>query len=72
MSELELPFMKKQRTVEELQADNERLKMEAENEDWRKNITVSQAERQRLKNAGLTKNSFGTAKAFLNWLNKSK
>lgn len=72
MGEFELPFMKKQRTIEELQEDNERLRIQAENEDWRKNIALSQAEYQRLKNAGLTKNSFGSASALWAWLNKTK
>ena len=71
---LEFGFLGKKKTIEEIQEDNERLRIQAENEDYARNIALSQAERQRLANAGLTvrKDFGGSVVRALKWLNKSK
>lgn len=74
MGEYEFPFMKKQRTIEDLQTDNERLKTEAENEELRLSIAQKQALYKKLDNAGLTvrKDFGGSLKRAWRWLNKTK
>lgn len=56
----DFPFMRRQRTMEQLQEDNERLHSEAENEDLQLNIAQKQALRKKLQDSGLTlKRDFG-------------
>ncbi len=72
MSEIGLPFMRKQRTMEELHTANERLRMEAENEDLRLTVEQKQYAFKKLKEAGLNyKSDFGSSMRRLwKWANK--
>lgn len=74
MGEFEFPFMKKQKTIEELETDNERLKTEAENEELKLSIAQKQALYKKLDNAGLTvrKDFGGSLTRAWRWLNKTK
>ncbi len=57
-----MPFnpFKKEKTLDELQADTERLKIQAENEDLELTIAQKQALRQKLAENGFTVNkTFG-------------
>lgn len=60
MGRFELPFTRKQKSMEVLQEDNERLAKEAENEELQLTIAQKQALRKKLEESGLTvKKDFG-------------
>ena len=60
MNSFTFPFTRKRRTNEELLADNERLKTEAENEELQLTIAQKQALHKKLDESGLTvKRDFG-------------
>ncbi len=65
-----LPFIGKRQTLEDATEENERLKVQAENEDLKFTIAQRQAMAQKLKDAGLTKKSFGSWTAVWRWLNR--
>ena len=59
----------KRQTLEEIQAENERLRAEAENENLELSIEQKRAVRAHLRQSGLTLKSFGGSfRAALNWL----
>ncbi len=64
-----LPFLSKRKTIEEATEDNERLKVEAENEDLQLTIAQKRALRAKLSEYGLSVNkSFGgSLKAAYRW-----
>lgn len=68
------PFLEKRKTTEQLVEEQERLKLVAENEELQSKITLNQAERKRLEDAGLTvrKDFGGSVRRALGWLNKTK
>lgn len=72
MGDFEFPFMKKTKSLEELQSDNERLHMEAENEDLQLSIEEKQYAFNKLREAGLNyKRDFGSSlKRLWKWANK--
>ena len=74
MGELTFPFMKKQKTDEEVQVYTERLKIDNENEELQLSIAQKQALRRKLEVAGLTlkKDFNGSLKRAWTWLNKTK
>jgi C4-type Zn-finger protein len=71
---LDFGFFGKKKTVEEEQEENERLRVQADNEDLRRKIALSQADRVRLREAGLTieKDFGGSIARAWRWLNKTK
>lgn len=68
------PFTKKQKSISDLEEDNERLTKEAENEELRLSIAQKQALYRKLDNAGLTvrKDFGGSVARAWRWLNKTK
>lgn len=70
---LDFGFFGKKKTLEQIQEDNERLSREVENEDLQSKIALSQAERKKLEDAGLTvrKDFGGSVKRALAWLKKT-
>jgi hypothetical protein len=73
-SSYDFPFMKKQKSMDELQDDNERLKIEVENADLRLSKAQKDALYKQMDDAGLTlrKDFGGSLKRAWQWLNRTK
>ena len=69
MGTFDFPFMKKQKTPEELEAEGEILRRQAENEELKLTIAQKQALYKRLDDAGLTvrKDFGGSLKRAFKW-----
>lgn len=67
-----LPFAKKKKSLEELNEENERLRVQAENEDLQLTIEQRNYTLNKVKKAGLSfKNDFGSSlKRAWKWANK--
>lgn len=70
---VEFPFKWKQKSLEQLQEENERLSKEAENEELQLSIAQRQALRKKLSDSGLSvkKDFGGSVKRAWAWLNKT-
>lgn len=73
MGEFDLPFMRKQKSIEQLQEENERLSQESQNEDLQLTIAQKQALRRKLEENGMTlKRDFsGSLRRAWKWANKT-